>query len=147
MPTILYKNVQNSEIHCDNAFSSAVGIKSFVLPFSRQSIDFPAVRLVFTFSVKILSHVSQTRPGMLNSSVIADVCLYSWFEELFTHFHQSDLKMGNLSLQNPRPKYGYFLNTVYRFIWCSKCIMKAILIKYVIQQDKQYIMIKFIHNN
>ena len=33
--------------------------------------------------------------------------------------------MGNLIFSNPQPKYGYILNTVYRFICCSEGIMKG----------------------
>ena len=107
-------------------------IENFVLPFSRQSIDFPAVHLVFTFSVKMLSDIYKHRHGMLNLSVNCRLRSLWLIWRIFAHFHQSDLKMGNLNFQIPQPKYAYFLNTVYRFIWCSQGNKKDIFNYFVI---------------
>jgi len=52
----------------------AHGHRNIYILFSRRFIDFAAIPLLFTFSIKMPSHVYYDRPRMLNTPIIADLC-------------------------------------------------------------------------
>jgi hypothetical protein len=68
---------------------------------------FVTVCLMFKCLVKMYQHVPSDRSALLPPLLIT-YCLHEWSDALFPHFHQSDLIMGSLNVQNPQLKFGHF---------------------------------------